>query len=193
MRDVMREEIAAGLAVIGPHSYGAPKLRFPGAGQRFFCGKYCSFAAGVQVFLSGYHRTEWVTTYPFPAFPGWTEGRGIRGYNFGRGDVVVGNDVWIGWAAVLLSGVKVGDGAVVGTQAMVTKDVPPYAIVGGNPARIIGYRFDEATIADLLQIRWWDWPEAKVNQEIPVLMSGDVRGFIERHRPNSHNNLTQEE
>lgn len=183
MRDALRAEIERGLAVVGAHSYGVPHLRFAGLGQRFICGKFCSFAADVHVFLGGNHRADWVTTYPFPAFAAWPNGRGVGGYHVGRGDVTVGNDVWVGWSAVLSSGVTVGDGAIVATRALVTKDVPPYAIVGGNPARVIGQRFDDETIADLLAIRWWDWPEEKTNAEIPRLMSGDISGFVERHRP----------
>lgn len=181
MRDELKRYIDAGIAVIGAHSYGAPVIRYPGSGQRFICGKYCSFAGNVHIFLAGNHRPDWVATYPFPAFSGWTEGRNVRDYSGGKGDVVVGNDVWAGWSVTIASGVTVGDGAVLATNAMVTKDVPPYAIVAGNPARIIRYRFDEDTIAALLTIRWWDWPEEKVNANIPLLLSGNVRVFVERH------------
>lgn len=171
-----------GIAEIGAHSYGAPRLRFFGSGNRFICGRYCSFAPGVQVFLGGNHRADWVSTYPFPAFPLWAAG-GIENYSRGKGDVRIGNDVWVGWSAVIASGVSVADGAVIGTLAMVTKDVPPYAIVAGNPARVVGYRFPEDQIVDLLRIRWWDWPDEKVKAEVSLLMSGDVAGFIRRHAP----------
>lgn len=182
MRDALAPQIQQRLAIVGAHTYGAPHLRFPGDGQRFICGKYCSFAGDVHIFLGGGHRPDWVTTYPFPGFPRWTEGRGIKGFHVGKGDVVVGNDVWVGWSAVVMSGVTVGDGAVIAARSVVTKDVPPYAIVAGNPARVVRYRFDEKIIADLLAIRWWDWADEKVNVEIPRLMNGDVQAFVERHR-----------
>ncbi|WP_293676296.1 CatB-related O-acetyltransferase [uncultured Phenylobacterium sp.] len=181
MREALKAQIEAGLAEVGAHSYGAPVIRYPRRGLRFVCGRYCSFGGEVQVFLGGNHRHDWVTTYPFPAF-NWPNAAGIGGYHVGRGNVVVGNDVWIGWRACLSSGVTVGDGAVIATLAQVTKDVPPYAIVGGNPARITSYRFDEETIAALTAIRWWDWPEAKVNEAVPMLMSGDIQAFIEKYR-----------
>lgn len=181
MRDALKALIESGIAEIGPYSYGAPLLRFAQHGHKFKCGAYCSFASDVHVFLGGNHRPDWVSTYPFPAF-GWGASHGITDYDRAKGDVVVGNDVWVGWSAVIASGVTIGDGAVVGTRAVVTKDVPPYAIVAGNPARIVKYRFDEETIADLLAIAWWNWDIGKVNSEIPRLMSGDVRAFVARHR-----------
>lgn len=181
-RDALKRYIDAGIAEVGRYSYGAPVLRFATHGLKFRCGNYCSFAGDVNVFLGGNHRADWVTTYPFPAF-GWANTLGVTDFDVGKGDVVVGNDVWVGWSAVLQSGVTVGDGAVVAGRAVVTKDVPPYAVVAGNPARVVKHRFDDATIAALLAIRWWDWPVGKINAEIPRLMSGDIRGFIERHQP----------
>lgn len=181
IHESLKKFIDAGIVEVGAYSYGAPIICFPLHGLKFRCGNYCSFAPNVQIFLGGNHRHDWVSTYPFPAF-GWANTLGIDKYDGGKGDVTVGNDVWVGQGAVLASGVTVGDGAVIATAAMVTKDVPPYAVVAGNPARVVKHRFDAATIAELLAIRWWDWPLAKVNAEIPRLMSGDVEGFIARHR-----------
>jgi acetyltransferase-like isoleucine patch superfamily enzyme len=182
MREELGPFIEAGFATIGEHSYGAPKIRFAGLGHRFHCGRYCSFAPGAQVLLGGNHRPDWATTYPFPAFADrFPAAEGIEGYHVGRGDVVVGNDVWCGSSAALISGVTVGDGAVVAIGSVVTKDVPPFAIVGGNPAQLIRYRFDEETIADLLALRWWDWDDEKVNANVHLLC-GDPRALIEAHR-----------
>ena len=92
-----------------------------------------------------------------------------------KGDIVIGNDVWIGYEAVILAGVTVGDGAIIGTRAVVTKDVPPYTIVGGVPARPIKKRFSDETISDLLKIKWWDWPEEKIAQNIATIQSGQIK------------------
>ncbi|MDH6342506.1 acetyltransferase-like isoleucine patch superfamily enzyme [Parabacteroides sp. PFB2-12] len=91
-----------------------------------------------------------------------------------KGDIVIGNDVWVGYEAVIMAGVHIGDGAIIGTRAVVTKDVPPYTIVGGVPAREIRKRFDEATISKLLKLQWWDWPVDKIQEVIPYIMDGDI-------------------
>lgn len=158
-------------------------MRYWPQGYRFICGKYGSIADNVQIFLGGYHRPDWVSMYPFPAFPKWSEAPRVANFAVGRGDVVVGSDVWIGSHATLMAGVKVGHGAVIGAHAVVGKDIPPYAIAVGNPAVVVKYRFDELTVRELLAIAWWDWPEEKVLQHIPQLLSGDVQGFVEAHRP----------
>ncbi|HGC5539653.1 TPA: CatB-related O-acetyltransferase, partial [Klebsiella pneumoniae] len=93
------------------------------------------------------------------------------------GDTVIGNDVWIGSEAIIMPGVRVGDGAIIGTRALVTRDVEPYAIVGGNPARVLRKRFDEDRIALLLEMRWWDWPDAAIEATMPLMTSGDIEGL----------------
>jgi acetyltransferase-like isoleucine patch superfamily enzyme len=183
-RDEMKAFMESGVAVIGEHSYGAPILRYPESpgGYRFYLGHYCSIADGVEIFLGGYHRPDWISTYPFPAFEGWSTGP--RDYHecVGRGDVVIGSDVWLGSRCCVLAGVRIGDGAVVGAQAVVTKDVPPYAIVAGNPAQVVKYRFPDDVVRELLEIAWWNWSEAKIRANLPRLLSGDVDGFIAEHR-----------
>jgi acetyltransferase-like isoleucine patch superfamily enzyme len=163
---------------VGDHSYGKPTIMRSGR-TRCRIGKYCSVAPGVSILLGGNHRVDWVTTYPFSAIADWhPEAAGIRGHPSTNGDVVIGNDVWLGRCCTILSGVTVGDGAVIGAEALVVKDVPPYAIVGGNPGRVIRFRFDEATIARLLTIRWWDWPDARVRAAAPKLLSNDLTAFL---------------
>lgn len=180
-RDLLKKYVDAGLAEIGEHTYGEPVIRYAQLGHRFICGRYCSFGPGVQIMLGGGHRHDWVTTYPFPAFAErWPEAAGVTGHHTGKGDVTVGNDVWVGLSAYISSGVTVGDGAVIAARSVVTKDVPPYAIVGGNPAKLIRLRFDEPTICDLLQLRWWDWPQERVSANIRLLLSGDAQALIER-------------
>lgn len=164
---------------IGEFSYGRPKVRFPESGKKLTIGRYCSIADKVEILLGGNHRTDWATTYPFSALKGlWPSAPATEDYHTSRGDVVIGHDVWLGSGVTILSGITVGHGAVVAAQAVVTKDVPPYAIVGGNPAKVIRYRFDEATIAALLEIRWWDLPQEKVATLIPLLQSDRVRELI---------------
>jgi chloramphenicol O-acetyltransferase type B len=161
---------------IGTGSYGDLNVRHPNSEAKLVMGKYCSVAKGAQVFLGGEHQIEWVTTYPFSVLdPDFWD---IRGHPKTKGDVVIGNDVWIGAEAIIMSGVTIGDGAIIAARAVVVKDVAPYAIVGGNPAKFIKFRFDEMTIERLLAIKWWDWPEARIKSSIPQMLKPDVEGFI---------------
>ncbi len=161
----------------GIWSYGHPTVYSWGEGAHLIIGRYCSIADDVHVLLGGNHRTDWVTTFPFSEL--WHDhARYLNGHPSSNGDVIIGNDVWIGRSAMILSGVKIGDGAVIGARAVVTKDVPPYAIVGGNPARLIRYRFDEETIRKLLEIQWWFWPEEKIARALPLMLSDKIQDFI---------------
>ncbi len=167
-----------GLAV-GAHTYGSPSVKWWGEDAKLTIGKYCSIADHVSLFLGGNHRPDWATTYPFTAFPPlWPEAAGIEGHPATNGDIVIGNDVWLASGCTILSGVTVGDGAVVGARAVVGKDVPPYAIVAGNPAVVVRLRFDPATIERLLRIRWWDWPEVRVRAALPLMLSSDIGAFL---------------
>lgn len=162
---------------IGRHSYGDLKVRQWGEGAELQIGAFCSFASGVKIFLGGEHRVDWVTTFPFPALWKCDEAR-VAGHPHSKGDVIIGNDVWAGTEAVILSGVHVGDGAVIGARAVVTRDIPPYAIVAGNPARIIRMRFEPSQIARLLAVRWWTWDDEKIRSMLPFLLSDDISGFL---------------
>lgn len=160
---------------IGGWTYGRPKLRFAESGASLAIGRYGSIADGVELLLGGNHRTDWATTYPFPALPGlWPEATGTADFTRSRGDIVIGHDVWIGSQAMILSGVTIGHGAVIAARAVVTRDVPAYAIVAGNPARVVRERFDATTIDALLASAWWDLPRAEIVRLLPLLMSGDI-------------------
>ena len=155
----------------------AVRYHYPLNHDKLIIGKFCSIACGVQfLFNSANHTKKSLSTYPFPIFfEEWgTDAGAVANAWDNRGDIVVGNDVWIGYEAVILSGVTIGDGAIIGTRAVVTKDVPPYTIVGGVPAKPIRRRFDDAVIARLEALRWWDWDEERIQRSIPAIQAGDV-------------------
>lgn len=159
----------------GPAQFEANVLyHFEFTGDRLIIGKFCSVATDVRFIMNGgNHPTTWLTTYPFPVFghgweaalpPAWPT----------KGDTVVGNDVWLGYSALVMPGVAIGNGAIIATAAVVTKDVPAYAIVGGNPATVLRYRFDPDTIARLEALRWWDWDAAKITRNVKAICGADV-------------------
>lgn len=140
-------------------------------------GKFCSIACGAKfLFNSANHTLSSLSTYPFPLFfEEWgLEKKDVTNAWDNKGDIVIGNDVWIGYEAVVLAGVTIGDGAIVGTRAVVTKDVPPYTIVGGVPAKPIKRRFPEETISALLEIQWWNWSEERIARNIGAIQSGNI-------------------
>jgi virginiamycin A acetyltransferase len=159
----------------GPGCFEANVLyHFDFVGDRLVIGKFCSIGAGTKFVMNGgNHHTTWMTTYPFPIFGhGWEAAMPASWPN--KGDTVVGNDVWFGHDALVMPGITIGDGAIVATRAVVTKDVPPYAIVGGNPATVLRYRFDVPTIARLLAVRWWDWDVAKITRNVRAICGSEV-------------------
>lgn len=161
---------------IGLGSYGLPKVHDWREGSTLRIGSYCSIADNVQIFLGGHHRTDWVTTYPFPAY--LPEASYIEEYGGTRGDVEIGSDVWLCANCVILSGVRIGHGAVVANGAVVSRDVEPYAIVAGNPAVLVRWRFDEPTRDALLESAWWDWPEEEIRTVVSLLCSEDLAAFL---------------
>lgn len=160
----------------GRGSYGGLRVKSWGEGATLRVGAYCSFAVKVKVFLGGGHRVDWVTTYPFTEFH--DKAKGIKGHPATKGDVVIGNDVWVGTEAVIMSGVNIGDGAVVGARAVVTKDIPPYSIAVGNPARVVKQRFSQPVIDRLLEMQWWNWEESRIEKAFPYLLNEDIEAFI---------------
>jgi acetyltransferase-like isoleucine patch superfamily enzyme len=163
---------------IGDHTYGRPKVRFADSGRKLTIGAYCSIADGVEIMLGGNHRTEFVATFPFGSFPEVWPGEGLAYVPGTRGDVVIGNDVWIGSGAMILSGVTIGDGAAIGARAVVTRDVAPYGVVAGNPAKLLRRRFDDDIVAQLVLAAWWDLPDGEVRQLVRLLQSDRVGELI---------------
>lgn len=154
---------------------------YPVNGEKLVIGRFCSIACGAKfLFNSANHTQASLSTYPFPIF---FEEWGLRKENVAeawdrRGDIFVGSDVWIGYEAVIMAGVTVGDGAVVGARALVTRDVPPYAVVGGVPARVIRRRFPEETVKKLLALQWWNWPEEKIKRHIREIQTGQAEKLL---------------
>lgn len=164
---------------VGSYTYGHNGIKIIGGHDektKLIIGKFCSIAEDVVVFLGANHRVDWFTTYPFGHIHENTF-RKIKkehGHPATKGDVIVGNDVWIATNAVIMSGVKVGDGAVIGAYSIVTKDIPPYTIVAGNPAKQIRKRFNDDVINKLLELKWWDKTESEINEISDILCSNDI-------------------
>ena len=151
--------------------------QYPVNHDKLVVGKFCSIACGAKfLFTSANHTMKSLSTYPFPIFfEEWElDTANVTDAWDNKGDIVIGNDVWIGYDAVILSGVTIGDGAIIGTRAVVTKDVPPYTIVGGVPARQIRKRFDEETVTRLLELKWWDWADERIKENLPAIQSGRI-------------------
>ncbi|MGC8744001.1 MAG: CatB-related O-acetyltransferase [Verrucomicrobiia bacterium] len=164
---------------IGEYTYGRPIVLYgkKDNGANLIVGKFVCFADGVVILLGGNHRIDWITTYPFNIV--LKEYNYIKGHPSTKGDVIIGNDVWIGHQATILSGVTIGDGAVVAARSVVTKSVEPYSIVGGNPARLIKKRFSEDVIKRLIKIQWWNWRIDKIKKYIPLMLSDNIDKFLE--------------
>jgi acetyltransferase-like isoleucine patch superfamily enzyme len=169
---------------IGKFSYGDRSpvvLNFGGLNSILKIGNFCSIATGVTIMLGGEHHAEWITTYPFNLVLENVHCQNPNPYT--KGDVIIGNDVWIGRKTLILSGVTIGDGAIVGARSVVTKDVAPYSIVAGNPAKLIRKRFDEKTIEKLLEIKWWNWDLEKIKKNLPLLLSNNIEQFLADNCP----------
>lgn len=164
---------------IGDYTYGVPEVHTYSANTKLKIGRYCSIADQVTILLGGNHRLYWATTYPFTwLLDEWPEAEGMPCHMSSEGDVVIGNDVWIGQEALILSGVTIGHGAVVGARAVVADDVEPYSIVAGNPARLIRKRFDDKVIEKLLETAWWDWPVEKIKKNLHLLCSSNLDALL---------------
>lgn len=149
---------------------------FPFIGDKLVIGKFCALARDVRFIMNGAnHKVSGFSTFPFYIFgKGWEVSLPKPEEFPYKGDTVIGNDVWIGYEALVMPGVKIGDGAIIAARSVVTRDVPPYTIVGGNPAKVIKQRFDEKVVVELLTIRWWDWPVEKITRNLQAIGGADL-------------------
>lgn len=162
----------------GRHSYGEIDVKvWERHGEVVKGGNFCSIGPGVKVYIDGNHRIDTFSTFPFHIFPSTPNRKDWMPW--GKETPTIGNDVWIGADVLILSGASIGDGAVVAARSVVTKPVPPYAVVAGNPARVVKYRFDEATIRDLLALKWWDLPDDVILREL-VPLGTNIPAVVER-------------
>lgn len=155
--------------------------QYPINHDQLIIGKFCSIACGAKfLFNSANHTTASLSTYPFPLFfEEWNLSKADVSTAWdNKGDIVIGNDVWIGYEAIIMAGVSVGDGAIIAARAIVTKDVEPYTIVGGAPAKVIRKRFDDETITALQSLRWWDWPKENIRQHLQAIQSGAIKELL---------------
>lgn len=166
-----------GEIIFGKHTYGSPVRR--GVSNKVTFGNYCSIAQDVILDGGFNHETRFISTYPFHAW--YAKCSHLNSNITVRGDIEIGSDVWIGEGAIIMSGVKIGHGAVVGARALVTKDVPPYHIVGGIPAKLLRERFKPDQIESLLKIKWWDWSDEKVIENAAMFLSNSIEEFIKIH------------
>jgi acetyltransferase-like isoleucine patch superfamily enzyme len=166
--------------VIGEYTYGQPEFIVFLENEKIEIGKFCSIANQVVIFGGGEHNSTWASTYPFRVVFD-LPGSNTDGHPATKGPTIIGNDVWIGFGATVLSGVKIGDGAIIGAKSVVTKDVEPYSIVAGNPAIRIRHRFEMKTIEALLKMKWWNWPIDKILANVDLLCSKNIEMLINRH------------
>ena len=170
---------------IGTGTYGDPIVYWWNLETHLNIGKFCSIADRVVFILGGEHSTQSKSTFPFTSFPKqWKNIDFDSGQPISKGDINIGNDVWIGYRATILSGVSIGDGAVIGAGSVISKNVTPYSIVAGNPAKLIRMRFTNSQIKSLLKEAWWDWPTEKINAHILSLMRAPDGEFSEKESPN---------
>lgn len=172
---------------VGKYTYGHDKnltvLSWSGPNDKIYIGSFCSFGRSTTIIINADHNIHWISTFPFRSFRNkWKETSKIKGHPSSRGDVIIGSDVWIATGSTILSGVNIGDGAIISANATVTKDIEPYSVVGGVPAKHIKYRFDRDIREKLLEIKWWDWPDNKIRENVFLLSSNNIEEFIEKHK-----------
>ena len=178
---------------VGRYTYGENRIKIYNYGEKanLHIGSFCSIGSNCEVYVGGNHHTDYITTYPFGHMNTHVF-NSIKGKDYPasktKGDVRIGNDVWIGANVVIMSGVNIGDGAVIANNSHVVKNVEPYTIVGGNPAKHIKFRFTKEQTEALLQIQWWNWEVGKINDNLKLLCNDNIDEFINKFY--THTNTT---
>jgi acetyltransferase-like isoleucine patch superfamily enzyme len=187
LKDNLKEEIKKKLSVVGKWSYGNPKIYRYNWKNKIYVGNFCSIGPEVKIIIGGNHRTDWVTTSPLPDesfnFDNtFANARKIKNFNLSKGDLFIKNDVWIGAFSIILSGITLGNGCVIAAGSVVTKDVKPYTIVGGVPAKFLRSRFNKKQSKFLNESRWWDLEDEKINFLSQYLLNKNVSEFIKKFK-----------
>jgi chloramphenicol O-acetyltransferase type B len=195
LKDNLREEIKKKLSVVGKWSYGNPKIYRWNWKDKIYIGSFCSIGPEVKIIIGGNHRTDWITTSPLPAetfnFDNtFANALKIKNFNTSKGDLIIKNDVWIGGFSIIFSGVTLGNGCVIAAGSVVTKDVKPYTIVGGNPAKFIRNRFNKKQSRFLNESRWWDLEDKKINFLSKYLLNRNVSDFIKKFKDLKNNKVS---
>lgn len=168
------------MITVGKHTYGVEhiKIKYAREDINLTIGKFCSIADNITIYQAGDHHADWITTYPFSHKEIFDKSPKTN-HATTRGDIIIGNDVWIGDNVTIMSGVQIGDGAIIGANSHVISNIKPYSVVGGNPAQLYYFRFRQIIIEELLKIRWWDWPEEKINENTLILCSDNYDKIID--------------
>jgi virginiamycin A acetyltransferase len=166
------------ILVVGKNTYGKPKIIWYGGNNKVIIGKFCSIAQNVTFLLTPSHNSNLISTYPFKLFyPKEMNMKNAKSHVVEKGNIVVGNDVWIGYGATIMPGITIGDGSIIAANSVVVRNVDPYSIVGGNPALFIKSRFSKQTINKLLKIKWWNWDEVKLKNNMYLLAGENINKF----------------
>lgn len=164
----------------GDFTYGNPDILQWNEGTKLTIGKFCSIAGNVKIFLGGNHRADWISTYPFNSLPNiFPDLVNVKGHPSSKGDVIIGNDVWLADSCVILSGVNIGDGAIVGANSVVSKNIEPYQVYAGNPAKLVRTRFEESDITKLVEMKWWDWEIEHIKSVGNILCNNNINALYE--------------
>lgn len=187
LKDNLRNEISENLAKVGKWSYGNPKIYRWNWKDKIYIGNFCSLGPEIKIIVGGNHRKDWVTTSPLPADTfnfndNFLNAQKIKNFNYSKGDLHIENDVWIGAFSIIFSGVRLGNGSVIAAGSVVTKDVEPYTIVGGNPAKFIKKRFTKKRINFLNSSKWWELDDKKIDLLSKYLLNENIDLFIKKFK-----------
>ena len=183
LKDNLKKEINSNLAEIGKWSYGSPRIFRWDWKSKLIIGNFCSLGPEIDFYIGGNHRYDWITTSPLPASQfesSFKKAQAIKDFNQSNGDIKIGHDVWIGGKTIILSGVKIGTGAVIAAGSVVVNDVEPYSISGGNPNKLIRKRFDDNTIQKLLESNWWNLSDEQIDDLSVYLLSNNFEVFFKK-------------